>query len=98
MLFDLLQRGIAETVAFYPRLTNYQEMFVAAGLTEARSGAWSPAMIDAVVLNGDDATCRRKIAEFLSVSGADELILSVMATGADRAASVQRTLDFIGKL
>ena len=93
-----LQKAIGETVAFYPKPTNYQEMFVAAGYAEARSGNWSPGMIDAVILNGDAAACASKVRDFVAVSGCDELILSVMATGADRASSVQRTLDFVGAL
>lgn len=93
-----LERAIGETVTFYPKLVNYQEMFVAAGFPEARSGNWSPGMIAAAILHGDEATCRRKIEDFLATSGADELVLSVMATGADRAASVARTLALVGAL
>ena len=73
-------------------------MFAAAGLPEAREGKWSPAMIDAVVLHGDSATCKRKVRQFMAVSGSDELILSVLATGVDRAASVRHTLEWIGEL
>ena len=81
-----------------PTRDSHRAIARATGLTEARSGGWSPGMIAAVVLNGDETACRNKITEFLQVSGADELILSVMATGADRTASVHRTLDFIGRL
>ncbi len=55
-------------------------------------------MIDAVVLHGDPAACERKVRQFMDVSGADELILSVMATGTERAASGRRTLEWIGGL
>jgi F420-dependent oxidoreductase-like protein len=93
-----LSRGISESLSHYPQLRNYQEMFAAAGLPEAREGKWSPAMIDAVVLHGDSDTCQRKVREFMDVSGAEELILSVMATGTDRTASVHHTLDWISAL
>ena len=93
-----LSLGIAEFLTHYPNLRNYQEMFVAAGMPEARAGKWSPAMIDAVVLHGDPAACERKVRQFMDVSGADESILSVMATGTDRTASVRRTLEWIGGL
>ncbi len=93
-----LARAVSEAVAFYPKLTNYQEMFVAAGFPEARSGDWSAGMIDAAILHGDAPSCRAKVRDFLALAGADELILSVMATGADRAASVERTLAFVGEL
>jgi hypothetical protein len=55
-------------------------------------------MLDAVVLHGDEAACERKAVEFLNVSGCDELILSVLPLGADKTASIKRTLRWIGKL
>lgn len=93
-----LERGVQESLSYYPKLRNYQEMFVAAGLEEARTGSWSPRMIEAAVLHGDEAACAKKVDGFLAVSGADEIILSIMPTGADRAASLERTLEWIGKL
>ena len=49
-------------------------------------------------IDGDPDTCERKVRQFMDVSGCDELILSVMATGTDRTASLQRTLDWVGAL
>lgn len=93
-----LKAAVETSLTYYPRLKNYQEMFAAAGLPEARQGGWSQGMIDAVVLNGDAAACDRQVRAFMQTSGCDELILSVLVTGTDRAASLARTLDFIGKL
>ena len=93
-----LQQGIVESLAYYPKLKNYQEMFVASGYPEAREGNWSAKMFEAVVLHGDETTCAKKVDSFLKTSGCDELILSVLATGADRGASLQKTLTWIGKL
>ena len=93
-----LLQGIEESLTYYPRLKNYQEMFVASGYPEARNGGWSDKMVEAVVLHGDEATCAKKVDKFLKTSGCEELILSVLATGADRAASLQKTLTWIGKL
>ena len=93
-----VSRGVAESLTHYPQMRNYQEMFAAAGFPEGRQGKWSPAMLDAVVLHGDPDTCERKVRQFMDVSGCDELILSVMATGTDRTASLQRTLDWVGAL
>ncbi len=93
-----LQQGIDEFLPHYPRLTNYQEMFAAAGYPEARQATWSPAMVDAVVLHGNEDQCRRKLETFMQVSGCDEIILSIMFVGADRAASLQRAMDWVGGL
>ena len=60
---------VPESLSHYPQLRNYQEMFSAAVLPEAREGKWSPAMIDAVVLHGDSATRKRKVRPFMAVSG-----------------------------
>ena len=93
-----LAQGVQEFLPYYPKMRNYQEMFVAAGLPEAREGKWSARMVDAAVINGDEAACAKMVDEFLAVSGADEIILSVMPTGADRLASLHRTLDWVGGL
>ena len=93
-----LERGVKEFLPYYPTLRNYQEMFVAAGLPEAREGKWSSRMVDAAVIHGDEVACAKKVDEFLAVSSADEIILSVMPIGPDRLVSLNRTLDWIGGL
>ncbi len=93
-----LERGVQDSLSHYPKLHNYQEMFVAAGLPEAREAKWTARMVDAAVIHGDDASCRKKLDEFLAVSGADEIILSVMPIGANRLESVHRGLRWIGTL
>lgn len=93
-----LQQGVSEFLPHYPRLTNYQEMFAAAGYPEARQSTWSQAMVDAVVLHGDEEQCRRKLDSFLRVSGSDEIILSIMFTGSDRNASLQRAMQWVAAL
>lgn len=93
-----LQQGVNEFLPHYPKLTAYQEMFAAAGFPEARQGSWSPGMVDAVVLHGDEDQCRRKLEEFMRVSGCDEIILSVMFLGADRDAALKRSLQWVGAL
>ena len=93
-----LQQGVNEFLPHYPRLTNYQEMFAAAGYPEARQGTWSTSMVEAVVLYGTDDQCRRKLQAFMRTSGCEEIILSIMVVGADRNASLQRALQWVGAL
>lgn len=94
----LLKQAVSQGMANYPRLAAYQAMFASAGYPEARQGEWSPALVDAVLLHGDESAVRRKVLDFLRTSGADELILSVLPAGQDRVLSLHRTLDFIGGL
>lgn len=93
-----LARGVEAYLPQYPRYFNYQEMFAAAGMPEAREREWSPRMVDASVIHGNDADCRRKLDAFLATSGADEMVLSIMPTGTDRLADQQRAIDWIGSL
>ena len=93
-----LQQGVNEFLPHYPRLTNYQEMFAAAGYPEARQGSWSAGMVEAVVLHGTDDQCRRKLEAFMRTSGCEEIILSIMFVGADRDAHLQRALQWVGAL
>ncbi len=93
-----VQQGVNEFLPVYPRLTNYQEMFAAAGYPEARQGAWSTSMVEAVVLHGTDDQCRKKLETFMRVSGCEEIILSIMFVGADRNAALQRALQWVGAL
>jgi alkanesulfonate monooxygenase SsuD/methylene tetrahydromethanopterin reductase-like flavin-dependent oxidoreductase (luciferase family) len=93
-----LQQGVNEFLSHYPRLTNYQEMFAAAGYPEARQGTWSTSMVEAVVLHGTDDQCRKKLETFMRTSGCEEIILSIMFVGADRNAALQRALQWVGAL
>ena len=93
-----LQHGVGEFLQRYPRLTNYQEMFAAAGYAEARHGTWSAGMVEAVVLHGTDDQCTRKLESFMQTSGCDEIILSIMLVGADRDGVLRRALQWAGAL
>ena len=93
-----VQQGVSEFLPHYPRLTAYQEMFAAAGYPEARQGTWSQAMVDAVVLHGNEDQCLRKLESFMQTSGCDEIILSIMFVGASRQKAMSQALSWVGKL
>lgn len=90
-----LQQGVSEFLPHYPRMTNYQEMFAAAGYPEGRDAKWSERMIEAVVLHGDESQCRDRLDSFIRTSGCDEIILSIMFVGSDRNASMRRALEWV---
>ncbi len=79
-----------------PRLPYYQNMLVASGYPEAKSGEWSDAMIDGVVIWGDEETAAQGIQELFAM-GATEVLASPIAAGADQAASLDRTLKLLGQ-
>ena len=73
-------------------------MFAAAGYPEARQGAWSTGMVEAVVLHGTEDECREKLESFMRTSGCEEIILSIMLVGPDRDAALGRALQWVGAL
>jgi F420-dependent oxidoreductase-like protein len=84
-----------ERLGGYTRLPFYQEMFAAAGHPEARSGIISDAVLEDLVLAGDETAVAAGIDRFLE-AGCDELILSLIPTGADPERSIDRTFRLLG--
>jgi F420-dependent oxidoreductase-like protein len=87
-------------LAGYPRLPFYQRMFARAGYPEARAGALSDGMLDAVVVHGDEATAGAGLRAYLE-AGLEELCASVLVVGETagaRRASLERTLRLVGTL
>ena len=81
----------------YPQLPFYQRMFAAAGFPEAFEGAWSDGMIDATALYGNEAQVGDKLKALLAM-GAGEVLLSPVGAGADKSASLDRTLRLVGEV
>ena len=84
-------------LGMYARAVNYQEMFAAAGLPEAREGSFSDAMIDAVVVGGDEGTVAAQLRAY-EAAGMDEVIASVLVVGDDRKSSMERTMRLVASL
>ena len=72
-------------------------MLMAAGFPEAEDGTWSDAMIDAVVLAGDEARVAERLHTLLTY-GAAEVLASPVLAGRDRTASLERTLRLLGRV
>jgi alkanesulfonate monooxygenase SsuD/methylene tetrahydromethanopterin reductase-like flavin-dependent oxidoreductase (luciferase family) len=75
----------------------YVQMLTAAGFPEASQGAWSDRMIEAVVLFGDESRVAERLRELFSF-GAAEILVSPIAAGSDRAASLERTLRLVAEV
>lgn len=91
-------REIAEQRAGnYPRLPFYASMFEQAGYPEAKEGKLSQRMLDAIVVHGTDEQIEAGIQEFAD-AGAGEVIATILPTGADREASVERAFKAVARL
>jgi F420-dependent oxidoreductase-like protein len=95
--FEEVRVAVQQQLANYPRLPFYQRMFADSGFPEAAEETWSDAMIRATVVSGDEATVRQGLERLLAM-GAGELLVSVVHAGADRDASVDRTLRLLGQV
>ena len=94
---DEVRAAFREQFAIYPRLPFYRRMLVAAGYPEASEGAWSDAMIDGLVVFGDEGKTADGLRDLLSF-GASEVLVSPVLAGGDRAASLERTLRLLGQV
>ncbi|HXH09084.1 MAG TPA: LLM class flavin-dependent oxidoreductase [Alphaproteobacteria bacterium] len=92
-----VRTAVRQQFGFFARAPFYQNMFRAAGFEEVSQGTWSDAMIDAVVLWGDEARVTEGIAGLFAL-GAAEILVSPVAAGGDRAASLERTLRLLSQV
>jgi F420-dependent oxidoreductase-like protein len=91
---DEVRAAAQQQLANYVRLPFYLQMLAAAGFPEAASGVWSDAMIEAVVLSGEESRVAERLHELFSF-GATEILVSPLAAGSDRAASLERTIRLV---
>lgn len=81
----------------YATIPFYQQMLKTAGFPEALEGTWSDAMVDAVLVAGDEEAVATRLREMLEW-GMGELLVSVVTAGPDAARSRERTLSLLGAL
>jgi F420-dependent oxidoreductase-like protein len=93
---DEVRDAARQQLANYVRLPFYVQMLTAAGFPEASTGAWSDAMIETVVLSGEESRVADRLHELFSF-GATEILVSPLAAGSDREASLERTLRLVAE-
>ncbi|MBI4202650.1 MAG: LLM class flavin-dependent oxidoreductase [Chloroflexi bacterium] len=90
--------AMREQMGAYPANPFYTQMLVEAGFPEVEeTKAWNDRMIDAVLLHGDEDAVERKLRDVFAI-GATEVIVSPVVAGADRQASMERTLHLLGRV
>ncbi len=85
-----------ERLAGYTRLPFYQAMFAGAGYPDARDGVVSDALLEELVLYGDEQKVSQGIRRFRE-AGVDELIVSLLPAGSNLEASLDRTFKLLGQ-
>ena len=94
---DEVRAAFREQFPVYPTLPFYRRMLVSAGYPEAAEAVWSDAMIEGLVISGDETRTAEGLQRLLS-SGATELLVSPILAGGDQAASLNRTLRLLGQV
>ena len=75
----------------------YQRMMEAAGYPEASKGTWSDAMIDGLLVCGDETRIGDRLRELLDMGAAEIMVTPVLA-GNDKPAALDRTLKLVGQI
>jgi F420-dependent oxidoreductase-like protein len=94
---DEVREAARQQLANYVRLPFYVQMLTAAGFPEASQGTWSDVMIETVMLSGDESRVAERLQELFSF-GATEVLVSPVAAGGDRTASLERTLRLVAEV
>jgi F420-dependent oxidoreductase-like protein len=88
--------GVREQLGYFPKTVFYELMFAEAGFLNSSQTGWTDALVDAVAIYGDESQVVDRLRRVIA-RGADEVIATVITTGADRAASAERTMRAIAK-
>jgi F420-dependent oxidoreductase-like protein len=91
-----VRAAIRQQFGGFARTPFYQNMFRAAGFEEVMQGTWSDAMIDAVALGGNETRVAEALAGLFAL-GATEILVSPVPAGADRTASLERTMRLLAQ-
>jgi F420-dependent oxidoreductase-like protein len=93
---DAVRKGATEQLGRYPRVPYYSQMFQDAGFPEAKDGALSDRMIDALVVHGPAARVKERLRQLPSFGAAELLAMPILPPGDDGA--LARTLSALGEL
>lgn len=95
---DEVRDAARRQLRIYPQMPFYGRMFAEAGFPEAeQSTAWSDAMLDAVVVSGDEGEVSARLRELFD-GGIGEVIADVILVGEDRQASWGRTVGLLAEV
>jgi F420-dependent oxidoreductase-like protein len=93
---DAARAAARKALSGYARLPFYTQMWAAAGYPTPSPGVVSDALIDALVVMGDEAAVAARLQELLA-AGLDELLVNGLSLG-DPAAERERLIRFAGGL
>ena len=90
------REAIAAQFRGFARAPFYRNMFNNAGFPEVSEGVWSPGMVDAVAVSGNEEQVIEGLRGLLEM-GATEVMASPVAAGPDREGSLERTMGTLAR-
>ena len=94
---DEVYEAARSRFAYQPRLPFYRRMFMAAGFPEAAQGVMSKAMLEAIVISGDESSVAQQLRK-IAATGVDEVLCSIISPQASKRASTERTLQLLAEV
>ena len=94
---DEAREAIAQQFAGFARAPFYRNMFHNAGFPEVAEGVWSPGMVDAVAVSGNEDQVTAGLRGLLD-TGAAEVMASPVVAGPDREGSLERTVGLLARM
>ena len=91
------REAIAGQFGGFARAPFYRNMFNNAGFPEVTEGVWSPGMVDAVAVSGNEEQVTEGLRGLLEM-GAAELMASPVPAGPDREGSLDRTMGLLARI
>ena len=91
------RQAIADQFRGFARAPFYRNMFHNAGFPEVTEGVWSPGMVDAVAVSGNEEQVAEGLRGLLEM-GAAEVMASPVAAGSDREGSLERTTALLAQV
>ena len=91
------REAIAEQFRGFARAPFYRNMFYNAGFPEVTEGLWSPGMVDAVAVYGNEDQVAQGLRAVLEM-GAAEVMVSPVAAGTDRDGSLERAMGLLSRV
>ena len=85
-------------IEFYSKSPFYVSMFRAAGFPVSEDGYGLDALVDNLVVSGDDDFVKKRILDLLSKNGLDELMIGLVPVSKDEKSERKQLLDLIGNL
>ncbi len=92
-----VRSAVREQLGYFPRSPFYAAMFAEAGFANAPETGWTDAMLDAVVISGDEKAVARRINDIFAW-GASEVLATVVGAGRDKQASSERALKALASI